>query len=105
MKKLTSEPDTLESSTRAQIKAEIKASKMRYTAKRSEHAEGRNKQGFDSDHSAKNNNFAESGQVYDWWPYAWRPKKIEIVEIRSEQTAEICMFGKGHVFDLLAGIV
>ena len=53
MKKLTSEPDTLESSTIAQIKAEIKTSKMRYTAKRSEHAEGRNKQGADSDHSAQ----------------------------------------------------
>ena len=63
MKKLTSEPDTLESSTRAQIKAEIKASKMRYTAKRSEHAEGRNKQRFDSDHSVKNSHFPDSGEV------------------------------------------
>ena len=63
MKKLPSEPDMLESSTRAQIKAEIKASKMRYTAKRSEHAEGRNKQRFDSDHSAKNSNFTDSGEV------------------------------------------
>ena len=41
MKKLTFEPDMLESSTRAQMKAEIKASKMRDTAKRSEHAEER----------------------------------------------------------------